>query len=128
MSRAPKVSGTFTYVEEGPAQTPPRAPANGFRLYVGPAGKDWSTVDPLSAPSMDLGPLPDDGGGLRHFDSEDVPPLLTVPPGVYSAAVAAYIKGSDGAPAAFSDFAVAPAVPLDFRVPGAPVNLVFVRA
>lgn len=128
MSRAPKVTASFTYVEDGPTLTPPRAPADGFRLYIGQEGKNWATVDPFAVPSMDLGALPDDGAGLRHFDSEDVPAILSVPPGVYSAAIAAYIKGTDGAPSAFSDFAVAPSVPLDFRAPGAPVNLVFVRA
>jgi hypothetical protein len=128
MSRAPKLSASFTYVEDGPTQTPPRLPADGFRLYIGTIGKDWTTVDPLAAPSMDLGLLPDDGAGLRNFDSEDVPAILSVPAGTYSAAVAAYILGTDGKPSAFSDFAVAPTVPLDFRAPGAPVNLVFVRA
>lgn len=129
MSRAPQIRASFTYVEDGPAQTPPRTPASGFRLYIAPVGQDWGAVDPLTWPlRMDLGPLPDDGGGLRHFDSDDVSPLKTLPPANYSAAIAAYINGSDGAPAAFSEYAVAPLVPLDFRVPGAPVNLVFIRA
>lgn len=129
MSRAPQVRASFTYVEDGPQLTPPRTPASGFRLYIGPPDRDWSAVDPLTYPvHFDLGLLPDDGGGVRNFDSDDVPPLTALPPGVYSAAIAAYINGSDGVPAAFSEYAVAPQVPLDFRVPGAPVNLVFVRA
>lgn len=128
MSRAPRMKAEFTYIEDGLTLTPPRKPADGFALYIGPVGKDWTTVDPLKSPSFNLGLLDDEGGGLRSFDPSRIPAVAGLPPGNYSAAVCAYIIGDDGVAAAFSDFAVAPVVPLDFRVPGAPLNLKFTRA
>lgn len=128
MSRAPKMNAEFVYVEDGQTLTPPRRPADGFALYISTVGKDWATVDPLTAPAINLGLLDDAGSGRRVFDPSLIPVVRGLPPGNYSAAVCAYINGDDGKPAAFSDFAVAPAVPLDFRVPGAPINLKFTRA
>ena len=118
MAKSSRKKGVFSFIDD---PDPTHGPVTGFKLFWGPEGTVFdTTVDPdVYTPSLDLGMLPDLGGGRREFVINDLPALMALPEGVYSAAVA----GHDGA-GNWTDFAVDASFPLDLTAPTtAPTDL-----